>query len=347
MKRGFAKIACIILAGLCAPAFAQDTHPDAASLPDPFEMPHYQWAKTFGGNSWGSTSAIKYGPHNQVWAIDRCGLLTCENSTIAPVAELDMTTGHTIRAIGAGLFVRPHGLALDKQGNVYVADEAVSKDGTRGAQVIKLSPEGKVLMRLGTAGKEGGGPDHFNQLSDIVIAPNGDIFVSDGHYGQQPNTPSSFITRIIKFSPAGKFIKAWGSEGSGPSQFKAPHAMAFDSKGRLFVADRGNNRLQIFSQDGKLLDTYTGFGTPVGLYIDSKDTLYVTDADSTPQNHPGGWPKGIWIGSAKTGKVTGFVPDPNAGEGVLVGPNGNLYAAVNVLPHGITEYPLPYTPASK
>jgi sugar lactone lactonase YvrE len=241
--------------------------------------------------------------------------------------------------------VFPHGLAIDKQGNVYVSDASASKDGTKGDQVIKMSPDGKVLMRIGTAGKPGGGPDHLNDPCDIAIAPNGDIFVADGHGGLAPNTPSDYVTRIMKFSPSGKFIKQWGAEGSGPSQFRAPHALAFDTQGRLFVADRGNNRIQIFSQDGKLLDTWSQFGRPVGLWIDKKDTLYVTDADSTAQNHPG-WPKGIWIGSAKTGKVTGFVPDPYAGEGVLVAPNGNLYAAVNVPPHGITEYPLPYTPAS-
>ena len=149
------------------------------------------------------------------------------------------------------------------------------------------------------------------------------------------------IARVLpSSSKTGKFIKQWGSLGDGPTQFKSPHALAWDSQGRLFVADRGNSRVQIYTQDGKLVASWTQFGRPVGLWVDKKtDTLYVTDADSTPQTHPG-WPKGVWIGSAKAGKVTAFVPDPHAGEGVLVDPTtGNMLVAVNVAPHGITMYP--------
>jgi secreted PhoX family phosphatase len=209
-----------------------------------------------------------------------------------------------------------------------------------------MDPNGKVLMTLGTPGKAGGGPDHLNEPCDIAIAPNGDIFVADGHSGLAANTPADYVTRIVHYSAAGKFINAWGSQGTGPGQFHAPHALAFDTAGRLFVADRGNNRVQIFSQAGKFVAEYKNFGRPVGLWVDKNDTLYVTDADSTPQTHPG-WPKGIWIGSAKTGKVTGFVFDPYAGEGVLVAPDGNMYAAVNVPPHGITKYASPASyPAS-
>ena len=323
-------------------AMAQDVKPDT-SVPDPFEMPQYNWAHTMDGKPWGSTSGIDVDPQGHVWAIGRCGANTCDGSNVAPVYELDLATGKPIKAIGAGLFAWPHGFAIDKQGNLYVSDGLTSKDGTKGQTVIKMDQNGKVLMTLGTPGKAGGGPDHLNEPCDIAIAPNGDIFVADGHSGMAANAAADYISRIVHFSSTGKFIKAWGTMGSGDNQFKAPHALAFDTEGRLFVADRGNNRVLIYSQAGKLLADWKQFGRPVGLWVDKKDTLFVTDADSTPQTHPG-WPKGIWIGSAKTGKITGFVIDPNAGEGVLVAPDGNLYAAVNVPPHGITKYSLPYTP---
>jgi len=209
--------------------------------------------------------------------------------------------------------------------------------------VIKLSPDGKVLMRLGTAGVAGGGPDHFNEPSDVVTAPNGDIFVADGHSGQNPNAPPGYITRIVKFSKDGKFIKEWGKLGTGPGEFRNAHALAIDSRGRLFVCDRGNARLQIFDLDGKFLAQWSQFGRPSGLYIDKNDKLYVIDADSTAANHPG-WKKGIRIGSAKDGKVAAFVPghqtespDGAAGEGIVADPSGNLYAAENTL-RGVTKY---------
>jgi sugar lactone lactonase YvrE len=313
------------------------------NLPDPYEMPQYLWGQTLDGKPWGSTSGIALDPQNHLWAIGRCGANTCDGSNTAPVYEIDMATGKAIKSIGAGVFVWPHGFDIDKQGNIWVTDAMVSKDGTRGEQAIKLSPDGKVLMRIGTAGKAGGGPDHLNDPSDILVAPNGDIFIADGHNGMNAGAPADYVSRIVKFSPQGKFIKEWGTLGSGEGQFKSPHALAMDSQGRLFVADRGNNRVLIYSQDGKFIADWKQFGRPVGLYIDKKDTLYVTDADSTPALHPG-WPKGVWIGSARTGKVTGFVVDNNAGEGVVTDTSGTLYAAVNVPPHGITRYALPYTP---
>jgi DNA-binding beta-propeller fold protein YncE len=189
-------------------------------------------------------------------------------------------------------------------------------------------------MRLGTAGVAGGGADHFNLPSAVVRSANGDIFVADGHGGMAKNTPADYVTRIVKFSKAGHFITQWGKLGSGPGEFRNPHALAIDSRGRLFVADRGNLRIQIFDSNGKFLAQWKQFGAPCGLYIDKSDTLYAVDCDSHP-----GLPKGIWMGSAKTGTVTSFVPDDHAGEGIVAGLNGNLYAAVNAVPHGITEYP--------
>jgi DNA-binding beta-propeller fold protein YncE len=297
-------------------------------LPDPFGPPQRQWARLPDGHAWGTTAGIEIGPHGEIWAIDRCGGTTCDGSSRAAVHQIDPKTGKPLRSIGAGLFAFPHGLHVDRDGNVWVTDAVVSKDGKKGEQVIKLSPDGKVLMRLGTAGVSSGGPSHFHDPGDIVTAPNGDIFVADGHGTVAPDLPSDTITRIIKFTPEGKFIKAWGSLGSGKSQFRNPHALVFDSQGRLLVADRVNGRIQVFDQNGKWLTEYRSFNHPSGLFIAQDDTLYATDYNSEGQ-------KGTYIGSARTGKVTAFVPDAQAGEGIALGKDGVLYAAT---PGGITRF---------
>lgn len=308
----------------------------AEDLKQPYGAPEHQWATPPGGGQWGSSAGIERGPHGEIWAIDRCGANSCDGSDKAPIVELDMNTGKPIKSIGAGLFVFPHGLHVDARGNVWVTDAAISKDGSKGLQVIELSPNGKVLMRLGTAGQRGEDGTHFLAPSDVITAPGGDIFVTDGHAPIKPIIPAGLDMRVVKFDAHGKFIKQWGKAGSGPGEFNNPHALALDAKGRLFVADRGNNRIQIFSQDGKLLAEWKQFGRPSGFYI-SGDRLYAIDADSTEATHPG-WKKGVWIGSISKALPDAFVPDDQAGEGVVVAPNGNMYGAVNVAPHGITRY---------
>jgi sugar lactone lactonase YvrE len=314
-------IATAMLVGL--PALAQ------TSLPDPFGPPQRHWAKLADGKPWGTTAGIEIGPHGEIWAIDRCGDGSCDGSAMAAVHQIDPKTGRPLRSIGQGLFAMPHGLHVDKDGNVWVTDTAVAKKGgPKGEQVIKLSPDGRVLMRLGTAGESGGGPTHFHDPGDLVTAPNGDIFVADGHGTVAPDLPPDTITRIIKFTPDGKFIKAWGSLGSGKRQFRNPHALVFDSRGRLLVADRVNGRIQVFDQNGTWLTEYRQFNHPSGLFITKDDTLYATDYNSEGQ-------KGTYIGSARTGQVKYFVPDAEAGEGVALGPDGTLYGAT---PTGITRF---------
>jgi sugar lactone lactonase YvrE len=210
---------------------------------------------------------------------------------------------------------------VDREGNIWVTDGR-GKDG-KGQQVFKLGPDGKVLMTLGKAGVASDGPDTFNQPSDVAIAPNGDIFVADGHGGDSN-------ARIVKFSKGGKFIKTWGRKGSAPGEFDTPHNLAFDSQGRLFVADRGNSRIQIFDQDGKFLHEWKQFGRPSGIYIDRNDTLYAADSESDEKRNPG-WKRGIRIGSARDGSVTAFIldPDPNGSqEGVVADTKGNVYGSL-------------------
>ena len=274
-----------------------------------------------------------------VWAYDRCGGGLdggCEsNPELDPIFKFDRNTGEILTSFGAGLFVTPHGFHVDSDGNVWATDFAGNEAGTKGHQVIKFSPEGEVLLRLGEAGVPGSGPGQLNQPCDVITAPNGDIFVSDGHSGQGLDPPPGATGRILKFDSEGNFIKEWGEIGFRPGQFRTPHAMEFDSQGRLYVADRGNHRIQIFDQDGNLLDTYMQYSRISGLFMTANDTLYAIDSESNVGNHPG-WKTCVRIGPASEDRLTGFVPPhPHdvrvlqgvAGEGVAVDEDGNVYAA--------------------
>src|SRR5271165_1968755 len=243
---------------------------DPNSAPNPYRTVE-NWAKLPDGRTWGQViSADIDRDGKSVWVVERCGGISCANSNLAPILKFD-SSGNLVKSFGAGMIVRPHGLFIDKKNNVWVTDG--DAENGKGDQVFEFDQNGKVMLTLGKAGVAGDGPDTFNKPSDVLIAPNRDIFVADGH-GPGSNA------RIVKFSADGKFIKAWGKEGSGPGEFNNPHSLAMDSKGRLFVADRGNSRVQIFDQNGKFLEEWKQFGRPSGVYIDRKDILYVADSES-------------------------------------------------------------------
>jgi len=324
-----AKIVAIV-AGLAGVAigYAQ------ADLPNPYRTVE-SWFKLPDGRMWGSTSAVEVDRDGNLWVAERCGANSCAGSNLPSILKFD-ASGKLLKSFGEGMFVFPHGIYVDPQGNIWVTD-GQGKDG-KGQQVFKFNPDGKVLMTLGKAGVAGDGPDTFNQPSDVIVAANGDIFVADGHGG---NTNA----RVVKFSKDGKFIKTWGKKGSAPGDFDTPHALAFDSKGRLFVGDRANNRIQIFDQNGKFLDQWTQFSRPSGLYIDKNDVLYVADSESNTTRHPG-WKRGIRVGSAKDGTVQAFIPDPepdqdrsatSGAEGVAADAQGVIYGA-EVGPKGLKRY---------
>jgi hypothetical protein len=318
----------IALAG--GKALAQAGAPPAGeptnALPNPYRT-IADWAKLPQGRTWGSAAGVAVDREGNIWVAERCGANSCADSNLAPILEFDRS-GKLLKSFGAGMFVWPHGITIDKDANVWVTD-AQGKDG-KGHQVFKFSRDGRVLLTLGKPGVAGDGPDTFNQPSAVAIAPNGDIFVGDGH-NENGNS------RIVKFSKDGKFIKTWGKRGSAPGEIDVPHALAFDSKGRLFVADRGNNRIQIFDQDGNSIAQWTQFSRPSGIFIDRNDVIYVADSESgsIAKDHAA-WKRGIRIGSAKDGKVTAFIPDPNtdpgykdtsAAEGVAADASGVIYGA--------------------
>jgi DNA-binding beta-propeller fold protein YncE len=346
-----------LLAGVAAIALAGGRTYTQGEVVDPAIKPlpnsHLTVIKSFGplpdGRVWGSTAGVDIGPDGHVWAYDRCGTNRCEGSTLNPILKFDRTSGKVLAQFGGGQIVFPHGIHVDRDGNVWVTDGSGSKDGKMGHQVIKFSPEGKVLMRLGRAGVAAKGPDTFNEPCDVITAPNGDIFVSDGHSGQNPTAPPETVARIVKFSRDGKYIKEWGRLGSAPGEFRTPHALAFDSRGRLFVADRGNHRIQIFDQEGKFLEEWKQFSRISGLFITRDDMLYAIDSESSPERHPN-WRTGVRIGTTKEDKVLQFIPphfngapQGAAGEGVAVDPEGNVYAAEGPISRpsaagGLTKY---------
>jgi streptogramin lyase len=356
-----------VLCCIGVPTLAQAPAAPTNSAPNPYSTVE-QFFKMPEGRTWGSTSAVEIDRDGRtIWVAERCGANSCldrstgQMSGLPSVLKFD-ASGKLVASFGQGLLIFPHGIYVDRDGNVWVTDgqddapqpanatgqpaagapgAAANRSGplpgaTHGHQVFKFSPEGKLLMTLGKAGGAAA-PDYFYQPNDVLVAPNGDVFVSEGHGGAN--------SRVLKFNRSGKFLMAFGSKGSGPAEMDQPHALAMDSQGRLFVGDRANNRIQIYDQSGKLLDTWLQFSRPSGLYIDRQDMLYVADSESesVSRNHDG-WKRGIRIGSVKDGKVLYFIPDPaekatgtSAAEGVAVDAQGNVYGA-EVGPRALKKY---------
>lgn len=335
-------------------AWGQKSSPDMApvnDLPNPYQT-IAGWAKLPEGRAWGSTSAVEIDRDGvSIWVAERCQQNSCTGSHLPAILKFD-AHGNLAQSFGAGILNFPHGIHVDRDGNVWVTDGQDNRPrGRRGGgaatpeppppppdpatiyghQIFKFSPDGQLLMTLGV---KGGGRDtaFFWQPNDVLVAPNGDIFVAEGH----SSAAATAHARILKFDRTGKLVKTIGKFGQGPEDMDQPHGLAMDSRGRLFVGDRSNNRILILDQEGNLLDTWYQFSRPSGLYIDAQDRIYVADSESgsVGNGRPRTWKRGIRIGSAQDGSVIAFIPDPapnppstSSAEGVAVDKNGVIYGA--------------------
>jgi sugar lactone lactonase YvrE len=358
-------------------------------LPNPYTTVE-GWAKLPEGRSWGSTSAVDIDKDGRsIWVAERCQANSCWDPKAGQMSPLNTVfkfdaNGKMVTSFGQGMFVFPHGIHVDRDGNIWVTDGQdnlprrapgspadaplpAPPEKVVGHQVIKFSPEGKVLLTLGKPGGNRPGqpadPASFYQPNDVITYPNGDILVAEGHGNAPPAT-----ARLIRFDRTGKFLREYGKMGSAlEGEFMQPHGLAFDSKGRLFVADRSNNRIQILDPETyKTLDTWYQFSRLSGIFIDRNDMLYGADSESGSVSPPHYmWKRGIRIGSARDGKVVAFIPDPShngltyemvdgkvvakmadgskppggtlAAEGVAVDANGVIYGA-EVGPRKLQRY---------
>jgi len=308
------------------------------------------------GGEWGEMIQVRHGPEGNIYVLHRCFKVVLGDPAVVPGHSDGLSancfgrwavhppilkfspSGEFLDSFGVGLIGRPHGFTVDHEGNMWVTDVSLVP-GEMGAVVLKLSPEGEVLLTLGTPGVTGEGRDSFNRPSSVAIATSGEIFVADG---EGPNN------RIVKFSTEGLYLSEWGMTGSEGGQFNTPHDMAIDSRGRLFVGDRGNSRVQVFEQDGTFIDQWTVFGRPSGIYINrATDTLYVTDSTSNQTNNPG-IRRGIYVGSARTGEVSYFIPDPDlelanqtrisGASGITASADDSVIYAADVAPKQLRKY---------
>lgn len=305
----------------------------ASSQENPYQV-IYNWGELPGGRAIGVVTGVQPDPDGEhIWIVERCSSNQCAGSSLHPIHKLD-SEGNTVKSIGAGIFAWPHGFDMDGDGNFWITEGAPAGDARgelgmergMGHQVIKMNQEGEVLMRLGEAGVAGDDGIHFNGPAAVLAAPNGDVWIADGHRGGN--------NRVMKFSSDGELLLQLGGGVQDTSResgrFNDPHDLKMDSQGRIFVADRGNNRIQIFNQQGELLDIWTQFGRPSGIWIDPNDKIFVADGMSGEQWNRG-WERGIRIGDARSGYVTEFIPDYEVptGSGIeflASDAQGNIYA---------------------
>src|SRR5260221_4402211 len=347
-------VAAMILCVACATTPPYQTVVDVQptnDLPNPYQTVA-PWGNLPEGRKWGSLNGVAIDNDGEsVWVANRCGANpdvppgaspfqydSCAGSSVAPVLKFD-SSGNLLKSFGAGMFIFPHKMYVDRDGNVWVVDMRGANERElkkspeakgKGHTVVKFSPEGKVLLTIGRAGVAGNPPDALTEPCSVIVAANGDIFVTEGHSGQGEKATPDTVARISRFTKDGKFIKSFGKWGSGPVEFRTPHDIAMDSQGRLFVADRGNMRIQILDQDAAFIAEWTQFRRPIGMALDDA-MINGPDSGSNVVTPLPARSRGIGIGNLKDGKVLYRMPDPlemkgtSAAEGVAVDAKGNIY----------------------
>lgn len=341
MKADFAPSLHSLLTVLGALGFALPGHagtePPVNDRPNPYRGARVALTLPGGGPS-GAISALHPDPDGRhLWVVDRCGANSCADSPADPILRLD-PAGRVTRSFGGGLMNAPHGLFVDRAGNVWVTDSQAGAQlpptNGKGHAVFKFNPEGKVLLVLGRPGVAGRGDGPLlNTPCHAVVGPDGTIYVADGHDGQ--NRPEG-VARIVRFAPDGTYLSAWGRGGSGPGEFMTPHALAFDPAGNLIVADRGNNRLQVFRPDGTFVRESRRFGRPSAMAFDAEGRIYVADSESSGmRGRNPGWRPGIRVGRLEDDRVDSLIywtndqfPAGARPEAVTVMRDGTIYAGI-------------------
>ena len=273
---------------------------DYVAVPNPLTLP--------AGVTMGAAASV---------AFDSNGHLFVLNRGPQPLAEFD-PNGQFIRAFGESLFVRTHGFRIDRDRNLWVTDVGAHI-------VVKLDRQGQVLMTIGTKGEAGEWNEaaqsrRLNEPNDVVIAPNGDVFIAQGHTPGEKGDP-----RVLRFDKTGKFIHSWGGKGKEPGRFDVAHGIAIDAKGLLWVTDRENQRIQIFSTDGKFVRELKYAGLPCGLDI-GREAIYMVNGFA-----------GQVLKMDLNGSVVAAVGKPGKGVGefgeahfIAVSPKGELWVADTV-----------------
>src|SRR5262245_41443921 len=214
----------LMAAGMTATLGAQDVGAPRNDLPQPYRTQR-DWGQLPAGVKWAAVTAVEPAPDGSIYVIHRCFANSCAGRHEAPILKYD-AAGKLLKAFGEDLFLFPHGATVDRDGNLWVTD-ARGENG-KGHQVFKFDSNGRIVMRLGRAGVSGSGAELFDQPTDVAVAPDGTIFVTDSHRNGKNN-------RVVKFTKDGKYIKEWGIKGAGRGQISEPHTIAMDSRGRLFV----------------------------------------------------------------------------------------------------------------
>jgi len=326
---------------------------NSAPEPPPYRAVR-NWAElTIEHRQFGGTNNVAIDRDGKtVWAVERCTAPIspgCLGTASHPIHHFN-EAGREIGGFGGGMFVWPHGLHVDAGGNVWVTDARIPNAdelakypdaGGKGSVVVKFSPTGRVLLRLGTPGVRGDPPRALSEPTAVITDPaNGDIYVTESH---TDITDLGLVGRISVFDAGGRFLRSFGKAGMGPGEFRTPHAIAFDSHENLVIADRSNHRVQILTKTGRFLREYATFSRVSGLAVGPGDVLFATDSESTEAIHPG-WSRGVRIGRLSDGRVTMFIPphmsaspEGAVGEGIAIDSRGNLYTAESIL-LGITKY---------
>lgn len=279
------------------------------------------WPKLPASLTLGLCAGIGVDAQNRVFVFHRSGRkwsnpFPSEPIEAPTVSVIDAATGRLLNSWGANMFIMPHGLTVDHEGNLWLTDVGLH-------QVFKFTPEGRLLLTLGERGKPGNDHTHFNLPTDVALLRDGSFYVSDGYKN----------TRVMKFAGDGGFDFEWGTKGIGPGEFNLPHGIAIDAKGRVIVCDRENERLQVFDAKGSFLHEWKGpqIGKPYGIAVSPDGQIFIIDGGS-PSLKPAERGKAVELDVA--GHVLdnfgSFGKEPGQfqlGHDIAVGPDDAVYVA--------------------